>query len=116
MVYFMKLKSLLSIIFASCIICAGCAYRIDIPQGNFTEQKDVFKLHKGMTKEQVKFVLGTPMLLDPLDHTKWYYINYIRTGWNEPEEKKLEVTFDANNLLLDIQGDFQKNPSFDTPL
>lgn len=116
MVFSMRIKSLLSVIFITTLLSTGCAYRIDVPQGNFTEQKDVFKLHKGMTKEQVKFVLGTPMLLDQLDNTKWYYVNYLRTGWNAPEYKRLIVTFDNNNLLYDITGDFQKNPSFDTPL
>lgn len=94
----------------------GCAYRPDVYQGNFTEQKDVDKLRVGMTPEQVKFVLGTPMLLDPLDNTKWYYVNYTRSGWNDPEFKTLVVIFDDDRLVKEITGDFLKSQKFYTPL
>ncbi len=98
-------------------ICAdGCAYRPDVYQGNFTEQKDVDKLRVGMTQEQVKFVLGTPMLLDPLDNTRWYYINFVRKGWSDPEFKTLVVLFDDDRVVKEISGDFQKSRNFYTPL
>ena len=95
---------------------AGCAYRPDLHQGNFTEQKDVDKLRVGMTQEQVKFVLGTPMLLDPLDDSRWYYINFVREGWNAPEYRTLIVIFDEDRVVREISGDFQKPQKFYTPL
>jgi outer membrane protein assembly factor BamE len=112
----MKSKTIISLIFCSLIFSTGCAYRADLPQGNFTEQKDVFKLRKGMTQEQVKFVLGTPMLLDPLETKNWYYVKFLRHSWEEPEIQRLIVIFDNNNLLEDIRGDFKKSDDFYTPL
>ncbi len=112
----MKLITLLSIILSAALLCSACAYRPDLAQGNFTEQKDVYKLRKGMTQEQVKFVLGTPMLLDQLNNKQWYYVYFLRQGWQDPEIKRLIVTFDNNNLLLDIRGDFKKSPEFNIPL
>lgn len=44
--------------------CSSWVFRIDLPQGNYLEQKDIDKLQVGMTKEQVKFVLGSPVVLD----------------------------------------------------
>ncbi len=117
--FFMKgpsLRFLIVSIFLSAIFVSGCVYRHDLYQGNFTEQKDVYKLRVGMTPEQVKFVLGTPMLIDPLDTSKWYYINYVRKGWNDPEYQTLVVIFDDDKTVKDIKGDFQKNPKFLIPL
>lgn len=114
-----KLTSLM-LVTASLTLCSvattACAYRPDVAQGNFTEQKDVDKLRVGMTPEQVKYVLSTPMLTNPLHKNKWYYINYVRRGWEEPESKRLIVSFGPDGRLYDISGDFAKSPSFNTPL
>ena len=112
----MNIKIFLLVLLSSLMFLNACAYRADLPQGNFTEQKDVYKLHKGMTMEQVQYVLGTPMLLDDLDNKKWYYINYLRQGWSDPTIMRLIVSFDNNQRLLDISGDFKKNPNFNEPL
>lgn len=94
----------------------ACAYRPDLAQGNFIEQKDVDKLRIGMTKEQVKFVLGTPMLTNQLQKKKWYYLNYLRKGWEEPSNKRLIITFDENERLIEATGDFTLSSEFYTPL
>ena len=81
----------------------GCAYRYDLDQGNFVEQ--------GMTDDQVRFILGTPMLTDPLDNSRWYYTQLHRQGWNEPEIKTLIAIFQGRTLV-DIHGDFEKPAEF----
>ncbi len=68
-----------------------------------------------MTQEQVKYILGTPMLTDPMNSSKWYYINYHREGWNEPEQKKLVAEFNDSVLLENISGDFEKSVTFSSP-
>ena len=87
----------------------ACAYRPDLNQGNFTEQKDVNLLRRGMTREQVKYILGTPM-----DTSTWYYINYVRRGWSEPDQQMLVVKFNDNETLEEIYGDFEKSALFDS--
>ncbi|MGN1394397.1 MAG: outer membrane protein assembly factor BamE [Succinivibrionaceae bacterium] len=95
----------------------GCAYRPDLHQGNFVEQKAINQLRVGMTIEQVKFIMGTPMLTDPMDHSKWYYIHFKREGWSDPNFKTLVLVFDKNKKqLLDIMGDFEKPAEFNIPL
>ena len=86
---------------------ASCAYRADLAQGNYVEQENVDKLRYGMSDDQVRFILGTPMLIDPFDNTRWYYVNYMRDGWSDPKIKNLIVLF-SGRTLIDISGDFKK--------
>jgi outer membrane protein assembly factor BamE len=72
-------------------------------QGNITEQKHVDKLEIGMTKAQVKFLLGTPMSIDSFDHDRWDYIYTYKAGNNDPVRNNLSVFFE-NNLLAKIEG------------
>ena len=93
------------------LLSGGCAYRADLTQGNFVEQQAVSKLRVGMTPEQVRFILGTPMLVDPFDASRWYYVHYLREGWSDPKIENLTLLF-ANGVLVDMQGDFKRPASF----
>lgn len=95
--------------------CSSWIYRIDIPQGNFLEQKDVNKLRIAMTKEQVLFVLGSPVAANPFDSETWHYFYSLKRGTGEHFEKTLIVEF-KDNKLQDIKGDFEKSADFNTPL
>ena len=94
---------------------SGCVYRIDIPQGNYVEQKQVEQLRAGMSREQVQFVLGSPMLTDEFDNSTWHYIFYLKPGWNEPQRKILDAHF-VNDKLVSISGDFPAPKAFNTSL
>ncbi len=95
--------------------CSSWVYRIDIPQGNFLEQKDIDKLRVAMTKEQVKFVLGTPVASNAFDDDTWHYFYALKSGNGNHFEKQLIVEF-KDNQLQDIKGDFEKSADFNTPL
>lgn len=97
----------------TCLLTPGCAYRADLAQGNFVEQDRVDLLRRGMTAEQVRYILGTPMLIDPFDQSRWYYVHFLRQGWSDPEIRRLIVHFDGH-VLTDISGDFSQPVSFDT--
>jgi outer membrane protein assembly factor BamE len=56
---------------------SACVYRQDIGQGNFYKAEDVAKLEAGMTREQVRFVMGTPMIQDLFHPDRWDYIFYV---------------------------------------
>ncbi|WP_394176661.1 outer membrane protein assembly factor BamE [Thalassotalea litorea] len=96
---------------------SGCVYRIDVPQGNYIEQKQIDKLQVGMTKEQVKFVLGNPVVVDAFDDNRWYYVYDFKSGRNEAfdSQKKLVLTFE-NETLASAEGDFEVPESFYTPM
>lgn len=96
---------------ASLATLNGCAYRTDLAQGNFVEQSAVDKLRYGMSAEQVQYVLGTPMLTDPFDNSRWYYVHFLRHKWEDPKIKNLVVLFQGRTLV-DIAGDFKKPADF----
>ena len=95
--------------------CSSWVYRIDIPQGNFLEQKDIDKLRIAMTKEQVKYVLGSPVASNAFDNDTWHYFYALKSGRGDHFEKRLIVEFE-NDKLKDIKGDFTKSDDFNTPL
>jgi outer membrane protein assembly factor BamE len=57
-------------------LSSGCVsmYRMDIAQGNYVSQAQVEQLKPGMTREQVRFVMGTPLLVDPFRPDRWEYV------------------------------------------
>ncbi|MCC5452419.1 outer membrane protein assembly factor BamE [Rheinheimera sp. UJ51] len=95
--------------------CSSWVYRIDIPQGNFLEQKDVDKLRVAMTKEQVIYVLGNPVAANPFDTNTWHYFYALKGGRGNNFEKRLVVEF-KEDRLVNINGDFTKHADFDKPL
>ncbi len=92
-------------------LTGGCAYRADLAQGNFVEQEAVNQLQYGMSAEQVRYILGTPMLVDPFDNSRWYYVHFLREGWSSPEIKNLILMF-SGATLVDVAGDFKKPLGF----
>ncbi|MEW6989535.1 outer membrane protein assembly factor BamE [Colwelliaceae bacterium 6441] len=97
--------------------CSSWIFRIDIPQGNYLEQKDIDKLQIGMTKEQVKFVLGSPVVLDSFNKNTWHYVYRFKSGRNDKfnSTKEFVVKFEENKLV-DAQGDFELPESYYTPI
>jgi outer membrane protein assembly factor BamE len=97
--------------------CSSWVYRYDIPQGNYLEQKDIDKLQIQMTKEQVKFVLGNPVVVDSFDDSTWHYVYKLKSGRSSKYDtlKSFKVYFE-NNLLVKGEGDFEVPESFYTPM
>ncbi|RDV24610.1 outer membrane protein assembly factor BamE [Alteromonas aestuariivivens] len=98
--------------------CSNWIYRIDVPQGNFLDQQAVDKLRIGMTKEQVIYVLGHPVVNDAFDKDTWYYVYDMKRGMKnrgEDFQKQMIITFE-NERLAKIDGDFELSEDFNTPL
>ena len=73
-------------------------YRIDIQQGNFLSPEMVAQLKKGMTREQVRFVLGTPLVTDIFHGDRWDYVFYRELGNGSKDQRRLSVFFDNDKL------------------
>jgi len=80
-------------------------YRMEIQQGNFVSQDSVAKLKPGMTKEQVRFVLGTPLVTDIFHANRWDYPFYREPTGGKREEGRLVVFFDDGKLTRVESGD-----------
>jgi outer membrane protein assembly factor BamE len=95
--------------------CSNWIYRIDIPQGNFLEQKDIDKLRINMTKEQVQYVLGNPVAENSFDDNIWHYFYSLKGGRGDNFEKKLVINF-TEGKLSKMSGDFDMPKNFNVPL
>jgi outer membrane protein assembly factor BamE len=72
----------------------ACVYRPDIQQGNYLEGKTVDQLQVGMTRTQVRYLLGTPMVPDVFDKDRWDYLYYFVHGrLRRPDQRHLVVFF-----------------------
>ena len=82
---------------AVCVLIAtgsGCVYRMNIQQGNFLEARTTDQLQVGMTRSQVRYLLGTPMVPDAFDRDRWDYLYYFKRGrLTKPEQRHLIVYF-----------------------
>lgn len=75
-------------------------YRIDIQQGNVIEAAQIAQLRKGLTHEQVRFVLGTPLVTDVFHESRWDYVYYVdRRSSGESERGRATLYFGKNGLL-----------------
>ena len=95
-----------------CSVLDKLVYRIDIKQGNYLEQKDIDTLKYGMNKQQVEFVLGSPMLVEPEYPNTWYYVYYHKPGHEKAEQKNLILRFNGQNQLISLEGDYPKGAGF----
>jgi outer membrane protein assembly factor BamE len=77
----------------------GCVYRMNIQQGNYLEARTVNQLQAGMTRSQVRYLLGTPMVPDVFDKERWDYLYYFKKGrLRKPEERHLIVYFKEDKV------------------
>ena len=79
-------------------------YRIDIQQGNYITQEMVSQLKPGMSREQVRFVLGTPLLADIFHADRWDYVYYRDPRVGAREQRRIAVFF-SDDKLVRVEGD-----------
>lgn len=78
---------------------AACQpHRIDIQQGNEVKPEVLQKLDVGMTRQQVLYLLGTPLLTDPFHQDRWDYIYYLKPGNEEAVFSRLTLFFEGDRL------------------
>ncbi|MEI2418579.1 outer membrane protein assembly factor BamE [Orrella sp. JC864] len=95
----------------------GFPYRAPVQQGNWITQEQVALLQPGMTREQVRYALGSPTLTSVLHADRWDYPYFYQPGFRKPQERRFTVWFE-NDRLVRWEGDtppevqpFQQEPS-----
>ena len=81
-------------------------YRIDIPQGNIVSQEMIDKLQPGMTKRQVRYVMGTPLVVDTFEPDRWDYFQSLERDGKPKSRERVSLYFE-NDLLVRIEGDLK---------
>ena len=96
---------------AALALAGGCVYRVNIPQGNYLEAKMLEQVQVGMTRSQVRFVLGTPMIADPFHPDQWDYLYYFKDGKTRKVETRLVIVYFAEEKVSKVErptGAFRK--------
>ena len=102
---FRGLPAVLALLLAACGVPQLITpYRMEIQQGNYISQEMVSQLRPGMTREQVRFILGTPLLADIFHADRWDYVFYRDVLGGVREERKIAVIFQDGRLAR-IVGD-----------
>ena len=104
-----KLKSYLLIILI--MLSSACVYQANVAQGNFIEDKYLDQIEVGMTKNQVRFLMGTPMIDDPFHENRWDYVYYLTIGRDKALVKKWVSVLFQDNKVSKIDKDLDLNPN-----
>ncbi|MEZ5475178.1 MAG: outer membrane protein assembly factor BamE [Steroidobacteraceae bacterium] len=93
----LALRTLLALMVA--LGASACVYRVNIQQGNFLTTETTDQLKEGMTRSQVRFLLGTPMVPDAFDNDRWDYLYTLQRGrLKKPERRQLIVYFNDDKV------------------
>jgi len=93
-------------------LCVSCGtalpsikpYKLDVQQGNVVTSKMLLQLRPGMTKSQVRFIMGTPLIQDSFHGNRWDYVYQMREGGKLKEQRQVVMIFE-NELLKSVRGD-----------
>jgi outer membrane protein assembly factor BamE len=102
----MKRLALSTALFAAAMLFSGCVYKMNIQQGNYLVAESVGQLKEGMTRSQVRFLLGTPMVPVAFDDSRWdYYYFFSSKQFKQPLKRRLTVYFQDDKVArFDNQG------------
>ncbi len=103
---------LISFLVLSSINLTACSvYKIDVQQGNTIEEDKLGQLKPGMSQQQVQFLMGTAMLVDPFHPQRWEYIYSFRKGGKNMQRKRVTLIF-KDGVLAKIDKSQFKEKTF----
>jgi len=100
----------LLLVWIALTLSSGCVYRANIAQGNLIEQEDLDQAEVGMTRNQIRFLLGTPMIDDPFHKNRWDYVYYLKLGRNDALHKRWVSVFFTDDRVSEIRKDQELDP------
>jgi outer membrane protein assembly factor BamE len=94
----------------SLALASGCVYRAAISQGNLIKQEDLDQAEVGMTRNQIRFLLGTPMIDDPFHKDRWDYVYYLKVGRQDAGFKRWVSIFFVDDRVSEIRKEQELDP------
>ena len=104
-------KALYALTLLCLLLCSACVYRVDVQQGNLLEDTDIDNVKIGMTRSQVRFLLGTPVVDDFFHNNRWDYIYYFRKGRDRKAERRWLIVYFDGDRVLSMDRDVPVEPS-----
>ncbi len=93
------------------LIASACIYRVDIQQGNLLESDAIEQVEVGMTRSQVQFLLGTPMVADAFHQDRWDYAYFLRRGRSRDVERRWIVVHFEEDRVVRLERDLILDPT-----
>lgn len=90
---------------AGALFFAGCVYRLDVQQGNLLDQTDIESILPGMTRSQVRFLLGTPVAAHPFRTDRWDYMYYLKPGKSRRVTQRWLIVWFDGELVREVSQD-----------
>jgi outer membrane protein assembly factor BamE len=100
-----RLRPFALALLATCIGLTGCVYRMDIQQGNYLDGKAVGQLKVGMTRSQVRYLLGTPMVPATFDQDRWDYLYFLKIGRVKKVQQRHLIVFFKDDKVARFERD-----------
>ena len=91
-------------------VVSGCVFRANISQGNLIEQDDLDQIEVGMTRNQIRFLLGTPMIDDPFHKDRWDYVYYLKISRKDTVAKRWVSILFSGDKVGEIRKDLELDP------
>ncbi|HEN8797665.1 outer membrane protein assembly factor BamE [Pseudomonas sp. CM25] len=108
---------LTSLTLVGLLALAGCSfpgvYKIDIQQGNVVTQDMIDQLRPGMTRRQVRFIMGNPLIQDTFNTNRWDYLYSLQPGGGKRQQERMSIFFNESDQLVSLSGDFMPGVSRD---
>ena len=97
---------------AFCVLAAsGCVYHMPIQQGNFADAASLAQVRSGMTRAQVRYLLGTPMVPGAFDNNRWDYDYYLKVGYGTAPRRARTTVYFHNDLVERVDSDVKPAPA-----
>ena len=93
------------------LIASACIYRVDIQQGNLLESDAIEQVEVGMTRSQVQFLLGTPMVSDAFHQDRWDYAYFLRRGRSRDVDRRWIVVYFEEDRVVRLEPDLTLDPT-----
>ena len=106
----MRKFQLMILLLACFALASGCVYRANTSQGNLIKQEDLDQVEVGMTRNQVRYLLGTPMINDPFHENRWDYVYYLKLGRNDAGFKRWVSIIFTEDVVGEIRREQELDP------
>lgn len=100
----LRRATVLAVLLAAATL-SGCVYRMNVQQGNFLDARQVVQVKEGMTRAQVRFLLGTPMLPDAFDRDRWDYLYTLDLGRSGKSARQRLTVWFTDDKVSRIEND-----------
>ena len=86
-------------------LTGGCVYRLDVQQGNLLDETDIQSITPGMTRSQVRYLLGTPVAVDPFRTDRWDYMYYLHPGKSRKTSQRWLIVWFDGDAVREVNRD-----------